>query len=522
MNFAVLMHRRLAMQSVRKQMVESPVPVPIFVLEALHVPLTKGLNILMILLLAFFFNPAIARDGNDHRPNIIFIIADDISWNDIGCYGNPAVKTPVIDQLAQEGIRFDNVFLTASSCSPSRTSIISGRYPHNTGAAELHTPLPEDQIPFPLLLKESGYYTVQSGKSHFGEPALRAFDKAYEMEDAGTGGEERWVRCLEERPKDRPFFAWFAAIDAHRPWQADDFGAPHDPAKVIVPPYLADTEATRKDLASYYNEIARFDFYIGEVVKELERQGIEDNTLIMILADNGRAFPRSKTRVYDSGMKTPFIVKWGDGIKRPGSVSKSLISVVDIAPTLLEIAGIESPPRFQGENFTQILANPEAEHRQYVFAEHNWHDYEAHERMVRSNDFLYVLNSRPNLSNPGPADSNNSPSFEDLKKFRDKGKLTHAQADIFMVPRPYEELYDCTQDPMQLSNVVSLPHYKDELEKLRKVLEAWRDETKDNTPERLTGDWFDRETGKRLGKETQIRGEMPGVTSGATKVLKNN
>ncbi|MHB1179921.1 MAG: sulfatase-like hydrolase/transferase, partial [Daejeonella sp.] len=242
---------------------------------------------------------ALAQTYSGKKPNIIYIIADDVSWDDIGCYGNPAVRTPNIDKIAKQGIRFDNVYLTASSCSPSRNSIISGRYPHNTGAAELHTPLPAEKIPFPLLLKESGYYTVQAGKSHFGTPALRAFDKAYEGKEGGTGGEERWVKCLQERPKDKPIFAWFAAFDAHRPWQADDFGTPQDPAKVVVPPYLSDTEATRKDIASYYNEIARFDFYIGEVMQELKRQGIEKNTLIMIMADNGRPFPRSKTRVYD-------------------------------------------------------------------------------------------------------------------------------------------------------------------------------------------------------------------------------
>lgn len=472
--------------------------------------------------LAFMLSTALSiqvygQKKNRQRPNIVFIIADDVSWNDLGCYGNPTVRTPIIDQLAGEGIRFDNVFLTASSCSPSRTSIISGRYPHNTGAAELHTPLPEEQLPFPLLLKESGYYTVQSGKTHLGEPALRAFDKVYAMEGAGKGGGERWVKCLEERPRDQPFFAWFAAMDAHRPWDADDFGTPHDPAEVIVPPFPADTEATRKDLASYYNEIARFDYYIGEVVKELKRQGVEENTLIMILADNGAPFPRSKTRVYDSGMKTPFVIKWGNGITQPATVSTSLVSVVDIAPTLLELAGVHTLKSFQGKSFAAVLKSPEIEHRQYVFAEHNWHDYEAHERMVRSKNFSYVLNSRPNLSNPGPADSNTSPSFLDLKKLRDQGKLTHAQADIFMVPRPYEELYDCINDPMQLSNVASLPQYKNELEEMRKVMEEWRLETKDNTPKELTKDWFDRETGDRLG-ENKIRGEMPGAESGATKV----
>src|SRR5690606_18161297 len=257
---------------------------------------------------------------------------------------------------------------------------------------------------------------------------------------------------------------------------------------------------------------------IGEVVKELKRQGVEENTLIMILADNGAPFPRSKTRVYDSGMKTPFVIKWGNGITEPGTVSTSLVSVVDIAPTLLELAGVHTLKSFQGKSFAAVLKSPEIEHRQYVFAEHNWHDYEAHERMVRSKNFSYVLNSRPNLSNPGPADSNTSPSFLDLKKLRDQGKLTHAQADIFMVPRPYEELYDCINDPMQLSNVASLPQYKNELEEMRRVMEEWRLDTKDNTPKELTKDWFDPETGESMSKNQQVHGEMPGIESGATKV----
>jgi arylsulfatase A-like enzyme len=354
-----------------------------------------------------------------------------------------------------------------------------------------------------------------------GTPALRAFDKAYEMEEAGTGGEERWVKCLQERPKDKPIFAWFASIDAHRPWQADDFGTPHGSAQVIVPPYLADTESTRKDLASYYNEIGRFDHYIGEVVKELKRQGIEDNTLIMILADNGRPFPRDKTRMYDSGMKTPLVIKWGNGITQPGSASRSMVSVIDIAPTLLEIAGTNPSPEFQGQSFSKLFKDPDLEYRQYVFSEHNWHDYEAHGRMVRDKNFLYILNSRPNLSNHGPADSNRSPSFEDLKDLRNKGKLTHAQNDIFMVPRPREELFNCIYDPMQISNVASLQEYKGVLKDLRGVMERCRAETNDNTPEHLTKDWFDRETGERLGEDKQIRGEMPGIKSGATKVVEN-
>lgn len=456
------------------------------------------------------------------QPNFVYIIADDVSWNDFGCYGHPSVKTPRIDQLAANGMRFTNAYLTASSCSPSRCSIISGRYPHNNGAAELHTPLPESQIPFPLLLKEAGYYSVQAGKSHFGQAALRAFDHAYEREGAGSGGEERWVQCLQERPKDKPFFAWFAAFDAHRAWQADDFGTPHDPATVVVPPYLVDAEDTRQDLASYYNEIARFDFYIGEVVKELENQGVLDNTVIFVMADNGRPFPRCKTRVYDSGMKTPLVIHWPEGIKEKGSVCNSLLSVVDLAPTIVDLAGLEQQEMFQGNSFAGLFDDPRQAFRRYVFSEHNWHDFEAHERMVRSKDFLYVLNERSQFPNGGPADSKRSLSQEDLNRARDAGQLTAAQADNFMSPRPREELFLVHDDPEQLLNLASVPRYQEVLEDFRLVMQQWREATKDNTPDALTGDGFDRLTGKLLPSVPAFnkvpRGEMPGMTSGALTV----
>ena len=448
--------------------------------------------------------------AQERQPNMILFIADDVGWNDIGCYGNKAVNTPNIDRIAQEGIRFTNTYLTASSCSPSRTSIISGRYPHNTGSAELHTPLPAMVPIFPELLKEAGYYTAQAGKWHMGEDARRGFDLIHDNDKKnGDGGEEMWLSSLRERPKEKPFFMWFASMDAHRPWGTNDFSGQNDPGEITPPPYLANTEDTKKDLARYYDEISRFDAFIGRVEEELKSQGVLDNTIIIIMSDNGRPFPRDKTRVYDSGMKTPFVVKWNKGIVRKGAVSSSLISVIDIAPTLLELSGIEALPSFQGRSFAKVLENPAAEFRNFVFSEHNWHDHEALERMVRTKDYLYVLNLRPNLSNNGPADSNESPSFQDLKNIRDAGKLTSAQADVFIVPRPAEELFDCSKDPMQLLNVASLPECKKQLQDMRFVLQQWRDETADTTPDDLTKDWYDRETGGPLDIE-RTRGEMPG------------
>ena len=452
------------------------------------------------------------------RPNVILIIGDDISWDDIGCYGHPSIRTPNIDRLAAGGVRFTQTFLTASSCSPSRCSLITGRYPHNTGAAELHTPLPEEQLPFPLLLKEHGYYCAQGGKWHLGEAPRRAFDEVRDKwgED-DPGAESEWLPLLQNRPPDKPFFMWFASIDAHRGWDDQIFLDRHDPAEVPVPKYLVDAEATRQDLAQYYDEIARLDFHVGEIEKELEKQGVADNTVIIFMADNGRPFPRCKTRVYDSGMRTPFVIKWPNGIQQPASVCHSLISAIDIAPTILELCGIPIEDSFQGGSFASLLKNPEKSFRQFVFSEHNWHDHEALERMVRSKDYLYVLNERPQFPNCGPADSNRSPSQADLDKRAEAGELTPEQQDIFLTPRPREELFDLRTDPEQFRNLTEDPNYADALQQMRQVMTRWREETADTTPENLTPDWYARFTGLPLEIERQ-RGEMPGAAKSATTV----
>ena len=467
--------------------------------------------LLQILTFLFCISFTLAQSGS---PNFVIIIGDDIGWNDLGCYGNTAVKSPNIDRLANEGIKFQNVYLTASSCSPSRCSIVTGRYPHNTGAAELHTPLPEGMVTFPGELKRNGYYTAAAGKWHLGPNPKTDFDLVVE-EGNGDGGEDQWVRVLHERPKNKPFFMWFASFDAHRDWQADPLATPHNPDEVIVPPYMVNAPGTRTDLASYYDEIQRFDRFVGLVRDELRKQGVLENTLIIVMADNGRPFPRAKTRVYDSGMKTPFIISWPKVIGVPAT-SDALMSVIDIAPTILELAGLRVSETFQGLSFAKVIENPALDHRNYVFAEHNWHDYEAHERMVRDKYFMYVVNNRPQFPNQGPADSNKSASYEDLKIVRDADQLNAAQADVFMAPRPHEELFDCLKDPEQLLNIASNPGYASVLDNLRFVIQKWSSETGDGIPLNLTKSWYDRETGDAL-KIEQIRGEMPGTKGSAVK-----
>ncbi|MEM7396825.1 MAG: sulfatase, partial [Verrucomicrobiota bacterium] len=330
------------------------------------------------------------------QPNMVFFIADDVSQEDFGCYGHPSLKTPNVDALAAKGMRFDNAYLTISSCSPSRCSIITGRYPHNTGAPELHTKLPEAQIRFTELLGNTGYYTVLSGKNHMFSNKDRAFETF--SRGGGPGGEKDWVEHVRSRPKDKPFFFWFASSDAHRGWKISEEAPEYGPEDVIVPPYLVDTETTRKDLAAYYHEVSRYDHYIGLVVEELKKQKVLEHTFIVVAADNGRPFPRCKARLYDSGIKTPWVVHYPDVIKTP-SVSQSLVSVIDLSATCLELAGVERPACIQGRSFLPILKDPEATVRDLVFSEQNWHVYKNHSRLVRFDDFVYIKNNYPNQPN---------------------------------------------------------------------------------------------------------------------------
>lgn len=428
------------------------------------------------------------------QPNFIVFIADDAAWNDCGPYGNTVIKTPNINKLGEEGLVFDNAFLTTSSCSPSRCSILTGRYPHSTGASELHMPLPANQLLFAGELQKAGYFTAVAGKYHIG-PKRAEFDTIYGGSPSGC---ENWVKALQERPKDKPFFLWLAAIDPHRSYQPNSIPEPHHPADVIVPPYLPDADSTRKDLALYYDEISRLDSYLGKVMAELEAQGVDENTLVIYMTDNGRPFPRCKTRLYDSGIKTPFIVRW------PAEMIKgrtdALISSIDIAPTFCELAGANVSSTFQGVSFVPVLKDSKAETRKWVVGEHNWHDYQAHERAIRNKQFLYIRNAFPQLNASPPADAVGSLTYQEMIRLHGSGELNENQLDCFLQPRPAEELYDVQADPFQLSNLADNPNYQSSLAAMRTMLDEWIIEFDDKVPEEPTPDKFDRWTGKRLGE----------------------
>jgi N-sulfoglucosamine sulfohydrolase len=467
-------------------------------------------SVLIVFLFAVFLFGCQDNKVNDQEPpNIVFIIADDLSWDDLGCYGHPNIQTPNIDNLAANGMRFDQAFLTASSCSPSRSSIITGKYPHQTDAEQLHWPLPVNQITFVEKLKEAGYWTGQAGKWHLGEGVKNRFHKIMEVSVDGfqmkagqkmatatnASGCEDWIPVLNSRAKNKPFFLWLAAVDPHRDYKKGSIKNPHLSEDIIVPPYLPDTKEVRTDLALYYDEIARLDSFVGVFISELEKQNLIENTLILFISDNGRPFPRDKTTLYDGGIKTPWIVQWPGKVKA-GAVTKSLVSSIDIAPTFLKIAGCEIGGNFEGFDFSRLFYNQEINIRQSVYAEDHWHDFEDYSRAIRTKQFKYIRNFYEDLPNTPSADALRSITFEKMQLMRNEGKLSKDQMACFVVPRAKEELYDVETDPYELNNLVNNPGYSKILDDLRKEMEEIRIKTNDILPLERTHDEFDRNTGQ--------------------------
>jgi len=458
-------------------------------------------------------------------PNLVLIIADDLAWDDSTPYGHESIMTPNLDRLSREGMTFDNAYVTASSCSPSRASIITGRYPHQTDAEELHWPVPKEQVTFVEQLKEKGYWTGAAGKWHLGDEIKDRFHVIKEADESGftlpsgaegadgafkesLEGDARsgcadWISLIRERPTDVPFFLWLAALDPHRPYHERILDDPAHPEEVRLPPYQPDTPTVRAEYALYYDEITRLDRYVGEVLDELDQQGVADQTLVLFISDNGRPFSRDKTTLYDSGIKTPWIVRWPEKVAA-GTRSPRLVSTVDIARTFLKLAGIENPGlTFEGQDFSRLLGNPEAPLRDYIYAEKNWHDYEDHARAVRNERYKYIRNDYVDLPLTPPSDVVRGSAHLELLRLEERGGLTPAQRACFTVPRPSEELYDTKLDPYELTNLAADERYAPLLRAMRAALDDWTKKTKDLPQEVRSADEFDRVTG--LPNEHRIR-----------------
>ena len=246
------------------------------------------------------------------------------------------------------------------------------------------------------------------------------------------------------------------------------------------------------------------------------------------MADNGRPFPHSKTRLNDQGVKTPFVV-----VYKRGNIfgnTNSLVSSIDIAPTILDYANIKIEKNFQGNSFKKLLNNPDKSFRNYVFAEHNWHDYESHQRMVRDKDFMLIENNRNQYPQLGPLDAVNSSSYLSLLKKNELGEITEIQKEIFIAPRTKEEFYDLKNDPFQRKNLINSNAFIGKIDNLREVLNQWKENTGDSEPDQITKNWYKTTPGSidardNLSKSIESlktpshgkRGEFPGASENASK-----
>jgi uncharacterized sulfatase len=414
-----------------------------------------------------------ARGWAADRPNIVWIVAEDMS-PDLGCYGDPQAHTPNMDKLARAGARFTRAFTHAPVCAPSRSGLITGMYPTTIGTHHMRSELIAPPEVFTAYLRKAGYYVDWPGKTdfNFAVPA-NAFDSTAD-----------WTKQI---PK-QPFFAYINLFESHESQirlPKEQFAKVtarlkpderHDPAKATLPPYYPDTPEVRRDWANYYDLITAVDYRLGDVLAVLERAGVADNTVVFFFGDHGRGLTRGKRWVYDSGLRVPLIIRWPGKIPG-GSVREDLVSFVDFAPTVLALAGVEIPARWQGQPFL----GPNVKERKYIFAARDRMD-ETYDRMraVRTKQYKYIRNFHPELPYAQKiAYMELMPTMQAWRRLNAEGKLT-GPAKLFFAPtKPKEELYDVTADPHEINNLVGSPKYQDVLKELRAVLDKWIVETKD-------------------------------------------
>jgi len=414
--------------------------------------------VILLICLAGLTAPAHADSS---QPNFILIVLDDWGAEDAGTYGNLVVKTPTMDAMAKEGVRFDQAFLTTSSCTASRASILTGLYPSQSGAPKLHDALPPSSVLVTDLLRESGYYTASAGKFHIGDTVHDHFDAVTDNPDPSGAG--TWLQTLEERPKDKPFFFWFAAKDPHVPYGPITPESVHQISDIKeVSPFMADSEGSRLNIAQYYNEINRTDQNIATILDYLEKEGLADNTFVFLFSDNGAPFPRAKTTLYDSGIKTPLIVIGPDVVT--GQINKQLISSIDIVPTVLELANTPAHSKMPGISFKDILMGKNQAPREYIYAEQYNHGFSINKQAIRTEKYLYIKN---NLLKGHHCLLEADEIREDLVAQLKEQALDENQMYCFTQKRPPEELYNVDDDPLSLVNLVDSWWHRPTLNGLR-------------------------------------------------------
>lgn len=417
---------------------------------------------------------AIAQPGPAAPPNFVFLISDDHSWSDLGCYGNPVIQTPNLDRMAREGMRFTHCFVSSPQCSPNRSSILTGCTPHTTATSRLHTPMPDWEPTFLEPLKERGFFAGAFGKVHQG----KEFDKRWNF--YAPGGEP-FERFFDAAPRGRPFFLHAGFTDPHRPYAAGAFSPPHDPSRVRVPGFLPDTPAVRQDLAYYHDEIARMDAQCGRLFELLRQRGLDRNTLVIFTGDNGMPFPRAKGTCYDPGIRVPLLAWWPERIAA-GEVREELIAHVDLPATWLDAAGIPRPRKMQGRSFLDLLLGRPYAARAEVFSERNWHDNFDPIRSVRTARHKLIFNAAPHFPYRPAWDLADSPSWSSILLEGRRGRLRPEHLRLLDPARPMIELYELERDPDELHNLATSPAHAEVRSDLIGRLSRWMHDTLDYLP----------------------------------------
>ena len=395
--------------------------------------------------------------------NILQVICHDLG-RELGCYGHPSIKSPVLDSLAEKGVLFTSYFAASTPCSPSRGCIMTGRYAHSNGLIGLVNrgwALTESEQTIVDYCNAAGYHTAHIGLQH---ERKRPEENRYREEWSGSIDArevaEYTARYLEKISV--PFYLNVGTFEVHLPFDQPYYKRPHLDA-VYVPPYLPDTEAVRHELSGFHGAVRYLDEAVGIILDGLERSGHSDDTLVIFTTDHGAAFPRAKSTLYDTGIGTALLMRFPEGYS---GKREKLVSNVDLLPTLLEYMGIPIPESVQGRSFLSLVKRESYQSRRYVFSEKNFHDTYDPMRCIRTERFKYIRSFTVQDRIPVPIDILTSRFGETLRMD------THEE-------RSREELYDLSEDPWEEKNIAGVPAFSDMRENLSFLLDAWMNKTND-------------------------------------------
>ena len=412
-------------------------------------------------------------------PNILWITCEDIGPA-LGCYGDSQAVTPNLDRLATEGVIYRKAYATAPICAPSRSCLITGLYATSLGTQHLRSEIPRPEFIkcIPQYLREAGYFCTNNSKTD------------YNFVDTGIWDENSTTAHWRNRSTDKPFFSVFNFGVSHE-GQANsydesnlrDLETRHDPAQAELPPYYPDTPEMRSIWARQYDLITVMDRQAGEILQQLEADGLAENTIVFFFSDHGYGLPRYKRWCYNSGLHVPFIVRIPPMYRhlsdtRPGTVSDRMVSFVDFAPTVLGLAGVSVPDIMEG---TAFLGPEQGSPRDYfIGARSRADDVYDKVRAVIDERYIYIRNYFPHLPYIREAliFDGDKRSFIELRRVRAEGNLPPLAEAMFQ-PRPREELYDLQSDPWETSNIVEDPANAGVLETMRARLNTWIMSTKD-------------------------------------------